>query len=645
MPKRNQKVLRATVVELDLIRYSDRMRRLHDEFGPEGVTLFDEQIESFVKKSLRFLKRPKKMLKSINGDGFVLVFPNADDAHHFAVAVHELCNEENKKKRNSEALRWFRIGAATGEVNAAYTRVHGAAITEAVRLEAAGEKGHILVDEATYQALSKICRAKYGSLETLKDDKHGRAYRAHRCKAITVSDWSSGVMRAEHLRSSRQRLPNEVFAIELLTQPVHLKRAPNGHLSVTIDRKRVKEMLISNDGKMAKCRQFISTPSKKAAVEKLDGEIQGFLAGNKPGLHGDRAGERKLDLDLEKEGIGLRWASGGILSVVHYRNREWVPLFFRDIRPYGWNISLGSTERCFEKDGGLKEPPPSLEGELKAPWRYIFREFLEESLVFTGTPSEEATLSRRRFKFQVEDSVAKAVAEEFDREHREHRKEKDKIDIIDTEAENDIKVDFEGTNCTLYVKSETDSEPIPTHDVLVCFSLLDLGIEVVKIARYRLKKDDYMLDGEIRVKDNPETGQPEKELVRMPIALISCDYLKRTFRDPKKWQSYKYTLGPQPSIEVPKGPRYDRSLEKTEIVIFDWDVKRHMQIVNGESGTMWEKTRYLNWYDQWHRNFFDTKGRFSEANPSRLFVPGTAKILNLYFTAKPPDKQRGKGTR
>ena len=138
------------------------------------------------------------------------------------------------------------------------------------------------------------------------------------------------------------RMKSEVFAIELLKRPIIIERDAKGQVIVTVDRGGVEEMLISNEGKKSKVQACL-TAANIDQVLKLDREVQAFLAGSDPG---------KIAIDLPKLDICLRWASGGALSIVtDSAGKKWVPFFFRDIPPYGWNISLGTAERWFNDDG------------------------------------------------------------------------------------------------------------------------------------------------------------------------------------------------------------------------------------------------------------------------------------------------------
>ena len=60
--------------------------------------------------------------------------------------------------------------------------------------------------------------------------------------------------------------------------------------------------------------------------------------------------------------------------------------------------------------------------------------------------------------------------------------------------------------------------------------------------------------------------------------------------------------------------------------------------MDGKWGNESQRNRFLDWYDKFGEHFIKDRERaedawnISDANPSRLFVPATAKILNLYFS-------------
>ena len=441
-----------------------------------------------------------------------------------------------------------------------------------------------------------------------------------RCGKPVEEANDSGIVSPKDLETSRNRMSNEVFAIELLTQPVKLERDETGSVVVTVDRHDVKEMLISNEAKLAKTKQYV-TPEKKSRLLELDRQIQTFLAG--------RGSRGTMSINLPELDIRLRWASGGVLSIVtDAQGKKWVPLFFRDIRPYGWNIALGTTERWFDTLGCL-DTSYNLNADLINPRTFILREFLEESIVVTPDPQTPGTLIHKRFKFlndkpQFSESQANEFYEKYSRVRA------DEHDEVTIREENGLTTDvtFEKTNCSLKVLSNSPAEV--TSDVLICFSLLDLGIEVVRVAKYNFDEGDWMLDGEIWEKHVADTGATERKLIRMPVAMLSLKYLRETFGANEDWHCY--TFGPQPSIKVPRAP-----IPNEQIRLYEPDVERRMKAVEGEWGDKWHRDRFVDWYDKFgshfikDREFPHDKWQVSNTNPSRLFVPGTAKILNLYF--------------
>ena len=615
----------ATVVEVDLINYSEIAFRVQVELGlgAEGTSLLNSQLRRLVDEAVRSVKlQPEEIIKNKAGDGFILVFLDPDDAHRFSETLHRLCMTENKDRIHKSAHRWFRIGVATGDLYEIGNEIAGVSIIEAVRLERAATKGHVLIDNETYRLLTKVYRNEYNENSESVTDGKGKVHLVHRYKIELPDERSAGIVSPQELDASKQRMSDEVFAIELQTKPIRLERDRTGAVTVTVDRGKVEEMLISNEAKLDKTLQYV-TPEKKRPLMELDRKIQAFLAKD--------GGEEEMEIDLQGLGICLRWASGGVLSIVtDTKGQQWVPLFFRDIRPYGWNIALGTTERWFDKKTGLLDETYNLKADLNSPQTFILREFLEESIVVTGNPQPGKPLIHKGFRFLNYNPppFVENRATEFYKNHHQLRKDRDKL--IVEEWPKHTKLTFDDPKCSLKVLSASGKEE-KTSGVLVCFSLLDLGIEVVKVARYNLEDGDWILDGEIREKYMADTEKTEMELVRMPIALLSLNYLRNTFAAGDDW--HRYTFGPQPSIKVPCAP-----VPYEEIKLFDWDVKRRMKVVEGEWGEKWHRDRFINWYDKFGSHFIKDR-ESSEAeweltydNPSQLFVPGAAKILNLYFS-------------
>jgi hypothetical protein len=427
----------------------------------------------------------------------------------------------------------------------------------------------------------------------------------------------SGIVDLERVRASGTKLPGEVFVIELVDQPIELERDDAG-VTITVDRRNVAQCVINNEGKNKLIADRI-TPFADI-ISTLDSEdlrIQRFLTEEIVG---------RMTISPRDLRVPLRWASGGVLSLVSFKRKEWVPLFFRDIPPYGWNISLGSTERRFDHQG---QALSDRDAEHRYPWDFMSREFLEESIVLNQRPDLENPDKALAFRAFTADFPLPGPTVERWRSYADFRRHCD-----------NLASHFEGLpihlnavrlkpQMTLKVLSlPLGSEPSKDSNVLVCFSLRDLGIEVVRVFKYDLQDSDYLLDGEI---------DHENCLVRMPMALFSHDYLAETFGHSEDWNHYVAPFGEPPSIQVRRAPT------ASEVVPFLWDVEQRVRIMKGEiEATAHERNRFKKWYDRFHPNFLDDDDRPSLANPSRLFVPGTAKILNLYFSSLPNgDLQHG----
>ncbi len=395
-------------------------------------------------------------------------------------------------------------------------------------------------------------------------------------------------------------LPGQEYAIELLTAPLLLRRNSRGGVTLTVNRDGVTEALISTEGKREICeRVYDNDPDKITAARRLDAEIHRYLLG--------RSAVESLALRLDDH--PLRWASGGVFSVVRWRDRLWTPFFFRDIKPYGWNIALGSSERG---------------DDLSDPWTYLMREFLEETLVLNTAPRDGRVLDFKRFLFdRVKFPEETRRAEAFAAVHLLERHRRDRLKIRATaepgrlgEPDSSLYVDVDLLPTRNVVEIVRAGELRECRNVLLCINLLELGIEVVKVAEYALDDGDEMLDGELSF------SGAHPELVRMPMALISHEYLSGAFQD----EELRYEGTTESSVTAPPIP-------PGAIHIFDFDARRRRQIALGgkHESTDWERKRYGPWLEKFGKNFFDEAGQVSTNNACTLFTPASAKVASYYF--------------
>jgi hypothetical protein len=316
------------------------------------------------------------------------------------------------------------------------------------------------------------------------------------------------------------------------------------------------------------------------------------------------------------------------MSVVRWEHDEtkqrWTPFFFRDKKPWGWNIALGSCERWFDDQWQCKRP---VEQELNDPQQFLLREFREETLILHGEPSLSGPLQFKRFFFderwadrQRQESL------QFARKHIEHRRRDDGLQI---QFDPRVRTGFEPHSLRIHRnnRTQTDIKIIDRDgkehlhlDVLVSFNLMELGIEVVKVLEYSICKDDYFLDGELLVHKDGSV-----ELVRMPVALISHRALAKTFA-PDVY-SPAYTDDIPPSF-------LGRPIDADEIRVFEWDVRRRLERMTDPCLPEIERQRYQKWREEYSKPpkaFLTASGVFNQENIPHAYIPGTAKTLCQYF--------------
>lgn len=287
-----------------------------------------------------------------------------------------------------------------------------------------------------------------------------------------------------------------------------------------------------------------------------------------------------------------------------FKNDDWTPFYFRDFKPFGWNIPLGASEK---------------NDHLNDPWTFLWREFFEEFLVLCQSPeykfNEGVELNPINYKLlKVTDSNLASpagCAAQFAQKHINLRQKCDHLTLNQSKEEINCNIHQTNTSLSNILKSGRTT----WSNVLIAINPLELGIEVVAVVTMKLDDNDYVLDGEIR---EPLGGT--KELVRMPVALISHKYLKRVFGSGQ----LKFKGDIQPSVE-------GEPITKEEIVIFDWDIERRKMIaIEKKLGKGIEQQRYINCLlNEAFGKFF--KDPEIEANLPTLFTPTSAKIASCYF--------------
>ena len=177
--------MKKTILELDLVGYSDVARMLEQSLGPESVFALNQSMQGFITLSLAAVDLDwSNTVLTLTGDGAILAFDHAEQAHRFAEAVHFAAKEHNTTKTELSAKRVFRTGAATGEIYlqsiaSGGFNFSGITVADAVRLEAQAKPGELLIDNATFFLLPDSLKHRYHSEEEVRG-KRNEVYKAHR---------------------------------------------------------------------------------------------------------------------------------------------------------------------------------------------------------------------------------------------------------------------------------------------------------------------------------------------------------------------------------------------------------------------------------------------------------------------------------
>jgi len=180
-PPRAGRPVRRTAVQVDLVGFSKMANTLHAISGAKLVASLGDEVREFIDEALRRAGGSlREHLMKATGDGGILLFERADQAHDFATAVLRAAKAHNAGKAYEESRREFRIGAATGDLvirqlaGGAFDG-DGKALIDAARFEPVAQPGEFVIDEPTYELLSPANRLDYGEPEAISA-KHGEQF-------------------------------------------------------------------------------------------------------------------------------------------------------------------------------------------------------------------------------------------------------------------------------------------------------------------------------------------------------------------------------------------------------------------------------------------------------------------------------------
>jgi len=214
-----------TVVELDLVGYSTICDNFEQGLDVNSAAQLNQQIQSFVDAGLKAVgaSRDESVMQT-TGDGAIVVFETADDAHRFAHAVHEATQRHNRQRKQPLAKRIFRIGAASGDIvmqpkAGGGFDIAGMTIARAVRLEAKAQPGGLLVDEETFQSLAADQKERYGAKQQVAG-KRDEEFEAYACQ-LNADGPGDAVFFTSHAKKEADAKPWS-GAVESVIAPTRL---------------------------------------------------------------------------------------------------------------------------------------------------------------------------------------------------------------------------------------------------------------------------------------------------------------------------------------------------------------------------------------------------------------------------------------
>ncbi len=301
------------------------------------------------------------------------------------------------------------------------------------------------------------------------------------------------------------------FAITVLFNKIKTYVSSGREYVLYIDLRGARHAVYNNAGKDFLYNKFVSSI----------GELTGFSRK----YYTKIIDREPFEIDLRK--IPLRWASGGIIPIVEYDNSYWLMIFYRNIKPMGWNLPIGASE--------------SLEEQVDIN-KLIFREALEEIVLLDKEPSRGHRVVQKIIvpnqvlegEIGVRRKIIKLI-QKHTRRHRELRRIHDRIHIevpvlknmfLEESEESRYWVVARTLPLRMGVKIENDL-PIHQinrlHNIVFIINPLELGIEILYPLVFKMDKDDHILSGEI--------WEPAEALIRLPVMLISVKYIKEHLKE------------------------------------------------------------------------------------------------------------------
>jgi hypothetical protein len=288
-----------------------------------------------------------------------------------------------------------------------------------------------------------------------------------------------------HLSDSVSSLRSaQKMFLQVLLERFYLRRLDNGigtRLEVHFDDDTLA--LWSDEGKRVLNRCVF--PQAQEEVDAVQKELDSFL------LQG--AG---LSQDIRPKKFRFRFASGGTLPILRLEERDYYCLFYREIRPVGWNIANGGCDT---------------QEELLQPETAMKRELSEELIIIDPDSGQRYVFGD--YPDRAEFVVSHKLIHRLFPELKFESLTKYRVDLEVIPGPDEVWV------------TKGDSKPRRTRGCFLNINALDFGIEIDQVVRIPIQPTAILLDGELSDITSCSAARPETNLINAPVGLFPVETL------------------------------------------------------------------------------------------------------------------------
>ncbi len=266
------------------------------------------------------------------------------------------------------------------------------------------------------------------------------------------------------INNSRDTAPLRVVEgrfMQALISSFELQRKDEG-VVLTVDIPSDARAIWSREGK-----QFLSKVIRNSQVEFLNRYgrmLDKFLVSHQ----GDHL---TIPQSEDKGKIFFRYASGGTLPIIKYKNDEYYCLIYREIDPIGWNIANGGCDRC---------------DELTHPEKTILRELNEELIIYDLVKKQRYVLGKIDEIFEYPEYVLA----------RDVLSVRLGINWEDLAIHNPKDFKWETGTDILVVRIGLQAQKT-LKNCFININIEDLGIEIDRVAKFSISDTAILFDGEL----------------------------------------------------------------------------------------------------------------------------------------------------